>query len=47
VSILFSGDGRDRLRATVVLVCMDLTTQRAIEWPPELRERMMASLVPA
>jgi len=47
VSILFSGDGRDRLRANVVLVCMDLTTQRAIEWPPALRERMMAALAPA
>lgn len=47
ISVLFSGDGRERLRATVVLVCMDLIAQRAIEWPPVLRSRMTAALAPA
>lgn len=47
ISVLFSGEGRERLRATVVLVCMDLIVQRAIEWPAALRSRMTAALAPA
>lgn len=44
---LFSGAGRDRLRAEVVLVCMDLTEQRSRPWPESVRERMVAAMVPA
>ena len=40
ISALFSGDNRDRLRAQVVLVCMDLNAQRAVPWPDELKARM-------
>ncbi len=45
--IVFSGDDRVRLRANVVLVCMDLQTRRAIPWPVEMRARMNAGLLPA
>ena len=44
---LFSGDGRDRLRAEVVLVCMDLDAQRSRPWPESLRERILAAVAPA
>ncbi len=44
---LFTGAGRDRLRASVVLVCMDLDQQRPVEWPAKVREAIAASLVPA
>jgi 4-hydroxybenzoyl-CoA thioesterase len=44
LDVLFSGDGRDRLQARVVLVCMDLTARRAVPWPAELRARMTAEL---
>jgi len=44
---LFSGDGRDRLRAEGVLVCMDLDTQQSCPWPESVRERMLAGLVAA
>ena len=44
---LFSGDGRDRLRAEVVLVCMDLKKQQSCPWPESVRERMLAEVVPA
>jgi len=37
VTIVFAGDGVARLKAHVVLVCMDLRTQRPIEWPAPLR----------
>lgn len=47
ISILFSGAGRDRLRAEVVLVCMDLASQKSIPWPQSVRERLEAALVPA
>jgi 4-hydroxybenzoyl-CoA thioesterase len=47
ISVLFSGDGRDRLRAEVVLVCMDLAAQRSIPWPDALRTQMTAGLVEA
>lgn len=45
ISVLFSGDERDRLRAEVTLVCMDLTARRAVAWPQEVRERMETRLV--
>lgn len=44
MTALFTGAGRDRLRADVVLVCMDLTTQRSIAWPEAVRERMQVQL---
>jgi len=44
---LFNGDGRDRLRAEVVLVCMDLEVQRSRPWPESVRERMLAALASA
>ena len=47
LTALFSGEGRERLRAEVVLVCMDLKTQRPIPWPEALREEMMACLAMA
>jgi 4-hydroxybenzoyl-CoA thioesterase len=44
ITVLFSGAGRDRLRAEVVLVCMDLEAQRSIAWPESVRERIQAQL---
>lgn len=44
MTVLFSGDGRDRLRAEVVLVCMDLAEQRSRPWPEAVRERMLAGV---
>jgi 4-hydroxybenzoyl-CoA thioesterase len=45
--VLFSGEGRERLRADAVLVCMDLAAQRSAPWPETLRDRMMGSLMKA
>ena len=39
----FSGDDRDRLRGSAVLVCMNLTTQASMPWPEELRSRLVAA----
>lgn len=47
ILVVFSGDGRDRLRAEVVLVCMDLKTQRSMAWPETVRARMDAGLIAA
>jgi 4-hydroxybenzoyl-CoA thioesterase len=44
---LFSGDGRDRLRLEVVLVCMDMATQRSRPWPESVRRGMLAALATA
>jgi Predicted thioesterase len=44
---LFSGDGRDRLRLEVVLVCMDMATQRSRPWPESVRRGMLAGLATA
>jgi len=44
---LFSGDGRDRLRLQVVLVCMDMATQRSRPWPESVRRGMLAGLATA
>lgn len=46
-SALFSGDGRDRLRADVVLVCMDLESKKARPWPDQVRRGLAAGLLPA
>jgi len=45
IDILFSGDGRDRLRAEVVLVFMDLKARKAIPWPEDIRARMEEGLL--
>lgn len=37
---VFEGEGRERLRAEVVLVCMDLDAHRAKPWPDSVRERL-------
>ncbi|GLK45824.1 MULTISPECIES: acyl-CoA thioesterase [Novosphingobium] len=47
IEVVFAGEGRDRLRAQVVLVCMDLNDHRPVEWPVHVRERIEAGLVPA
>ena len=44
LDIVFSGGERDRLRATVVLVCMDLGSQRATAWPHAIAERIRREL---
>jgi len=40
LEVVFTGVDRDRLRARVVLVCMDLETRRATPWPDDMRARM-------
>ncbi|MBU0554989.1 MAG: acyl-CoA thioesterase [Alphaproteobacteria bacterium] len=44
-TIVFVGDGRERLRVNGTLVCMDLKTQTSVPWPADIRERMMQDLV--
>ena len=44
-SAVFSAAGRDRLRATGTLVCMNLETQRSEPWPDDIRARMTQDLV--
>ncbi|HWU02019.1 MAG TPA: thioesterase family protein [Novosphingobium sp.] len=45
ITVLFSGEGRDRLRADVVLVCMDLDAQKSRPWPEAVRAAMLAEVV--
>ena len=40
---VMTGDGRDRLRGSAVLVCMDLGGQKAVPWPDELRRAISAT----
>lgn len=47
ISVMFTGEGRERLRAQIVLVCMDLDSHRPVEWPEGVRQALEASLVPA
>lgn len=47
VQVVFSGDGEERLRATVVLVCIDLDTHRSVAWPKRIRQGIEMSIVPA
>lgn len=47
LSVVFVGDGRERLRVDVVLVCMDLTARRSMAWPDELRAEMERYAGPA
>lgn len=46
IEVLFTAKGQDRLRAHVVLVCMDLDSQRSTPWPDDVRARMQAQLEP-
>ena len=47
ISVLFTGEGRERLRADIVLVCMDLDKHRPVEWPESVRAAITADLPPA
>ncbi|MEE4453112.1 thioesterase family protein [Novosphingobium resinovorum] len=47
IEVVFAGEGRERLRARVVLVCMDLNIHRPVEWPQGVRAAIEAGLVPA
>ncbi|NKJ02240.1 thioesterase family protein [Novosphingobium sp. SG707] len=44
LAITFACEGQVRLKALVVLVCMDLDARRAMAWPESLREGMNAYL---
>ncbi|WP_067733937.1 acyl-CoA thioesterase [Novosphingobium naphthalenivorans] len=43
IDVLFTADGRDRLRAEIVLVCMDLIAKRSTEWPEAVRSNLLAN----
>ncbi len=45
LDVLFCGEGRDRLKVEVVLVCMDLKAHRSRAWPEAVKERMQGQLV--
>lgn len=47
LQVLFSGAGQERLRAQVVLVCMDLNLHRPVAWPEGVRAAIEAALVSA
>jgi len=42
----FAGDGRERLKGELVLVCMDIEGKKAVPWPDDMRARMTEGLVP-
>lgn len=44
VAYLLTGGGVDRLKASGVLVCMDLDARKAVPWPDDIRERLEAAL---
>jgi 4-hydroxybenzoyl-CoA thioesterase len=44
VDYLVSGDDGDRLKASAVLVCMDLVAQKPIAWPAELQARLFEGM---
>lgn len=44
IGVMFSGAGRDRLRADIVLVCMDLVAQRSTAWPEAVRRHLLEQL---
>lgn len=41
---LVTGRGQLRLKASGVLVCMNLDTRKAVSWPPELAGRIRSAL---
>ncbi|MBB3938629.1 4-hydroxybenzoyl-CoA thioesterase [Novosphingobium fluoreni] len=47
INVVFTGEGRDRLNADIVLVCMDLNDHKARPWPDFIREKIAAQLVEA
>ncbi len=47
IDVLFTGEGRDRLKAEVVLVCMDLRKMRSMPWPADVRAHMETDVAPA
>ncbi|PEQ13070.1 thioesterase [Novosphingobium sp. PC22D] len=47
IAVDFSCKGEPRLHAEVALVCMDLTSHKACEWPQDLRAAIGEGLVPA
>ncbi|WP_159976289.1 MULTISPECIES: thioesterase family protein [unclassified Novosphingobium] len=47
ISVVFTGEGRERLHAQVVLVCMDLDSHRPVEWPEGVRAAIEAGLIAA
>jgi 4-hydroxybenzoyl-CoA thioesterase len=42
VRYVLSCDGQDRVRASAVLVCMNLDAQKAAPWPQDIREKLKA-----
>lgn len=40
VTYVVSGGGKERLRASGVLVCMNLAEKKSMPWPAELREAL-------
>ena len=44
---LFTANGRDRLKASATLVCMQLEMQKSVPWPDDIRLRMMDELAMA
>lgn len=44
VRYLVTGGGQPRMKASSVLVCMNLETRKAASWPVELAERIRAGL---
>lgn len=36
-----SGNGKERLRAKAILVCMNIATQKSMPWPEDLHARMV------
>lgn len=47
IDVLFTAEGRDRLKAEVVLVCMDLREKRSMPWPAAVRAHMESDMAPA
>jgi 4-hydroxybenzoyl-CoA thioesterase len=46
LALTVSVEAEERLRATVVLVCMDLARKKSQPWPDELRQRMIETSPP-
>jgi 4-hydroxybenzoyl-CoA thioesterase len=47
LDVRFACEGEERLRAHVVLVCMDLSSHRSTPWPADLRLRITGGLAEA
>lgn len=44
LNYLVSANGQERLRASGVLVCMNLVTRKSMPWPADLRARMLEAV---